>query len=72
MWTELNKSQFARSVGIVENYWIMFENGDRLISLAQARKLTAVYGLSLDWIFDGVVTDRMPAGLRDYITKKHH
>ncbi len=69
-WKGMNKAEFARSANIPENYWVMFENGTRSISHECARKLKAAFGISLDWLYDGDITDQMPAGLLNQITKK--
>ncbi len=70
-WKGLTKSEWARAVDIKESHWTTFEKGCLRIPLDQARKLKATFGIQLDWIYDGDISDKMPAGLLAYITKKN-
>lgn len=47
----LKPVEICRRIGIGENSWSMFENGDRRITLTVANKLCDEFGLSLDWIY---------------------
>lgn len=69
-WKGLNKSEFARGAGIDESYWTIFEAGKKRISLECARAIKNTYGIPLDWIYDGDVTDDLPAGLLQIILQR--
>ena len=69
-WQGLKKRHFAQLADIPENYWGMMESGERDLSLGVARKLSAAYGVPLDWQFDGVISDTVPLGLLKFITVK--
>jgi len=70
-WKGMNQSQFARAAGINVSLWNMIENGKRDIGHQSARKIKAAFRVPFDWLYDGDITDLMPAGLRDYIMARH-
>jgi len=53
--TGLSQSQFADAAGIARNTYNQHESGERLPSLEEALKLCSVYGLTLDWIYRGIL-----------------
>ena len=71
-WKGMNQAEFCRATEIRQNLWSMMENGKRPPSLLVMRKIKAAFGVPLDWLYDGDITDLMPAGLLKHITTKVH
>jgi len=71
-WKGMNKVEFARAAGIGPTLWNRIENGKRPISHIAAKKLKAAFSVPFDWLYDGDITDLMPAGLLKHITTKAH
>jgi transcriptional regulator with XRE-family HTH domain len=64
------QQDFAKSVGISKTGYSNYENGIRLIGPDSAGKIYSRYGVSLNWLYLGVV-DELPATLHDAIAAVH-
>lgn len=53
---------FARDAGIGANVYNPWERGKRPLPLDGAQRLCSKYGLTIEWLYDGVPT-RLPYGL---------
>lgn len=60
----LTQEEYAAKVGLKRSALNNYESGAYQIGLAAARKLRAVYGLSLDFIYEGI-SDALPMTLRN-------
>lgn len=49
----LKSSQLCKATGIARNTYSQWENGKGRPPLDQARVLRAVFGVSLDWLYEG-------------------
>ncbi len=65
----LSQLEYATKAGLKRPALNNYESGDFQIGLAAARSLRAAYGLSLDFIYEGVV-DALPMNLRNALTDK--
>jgi transcriptional regulator with XRE-family HTH domain len=60
----LSQAEYAQKAGLKRPAINNYESGDFQIGLAAARALRSTYGLSLDFIYEGV-TDALPMNLRN-------
>lgn len=60
----LNQTDYGAKAGIKRANITNFESGDYQIGLAAARALRATYGLSLDFLYEGIA-DALPMTLRN-------
>lgn len=60
-------SEFADAAGVARSTYSNWKNGKGRPELTQALKLCAVYGLTLDWIYRGIM-EGLPARVWDAIT----
>jgi transcriptional regulator with XRE-family HTH domain len=56
-----SQEQFAVGAGIARNTYNEYEKAKRPLTLESARRLQRRYGLTLEWLMDGVA-DRLPHG----------
>lgn len=61
--TEMNQAEYAERAGVKRAALSNWESGDYRISLDGARALRKTYGLSLDFIVEGI-DDALPMTLR--------
>lgn len=52
--TRLSQAAFARRAGISTSGWNNYERGRNRISVDEALKLCASFGVTLDWIYRGI------------------
>ena len=76
-WLGLTVSEMSRTLGVPASYWGTFELPQRKndkcpvhITHPKARLLKKFHGVPVDWMLDGDISDRMPAGLVAYINKQ--
>jgi DNA-binding XRE family transcriptional regulator len=60
----LSQAEYGQKAGLKRAAINNYESGDYQIGLAAARSLRSTYGLSLDFIYEGV-TDALPMNLRN-------
>ena len=65
----LSQIEYATKAGLKRAAVNNYESGDFQIGLAAARALRSTYGLSLDFIYEGV-TDALPMNLRNALLDK--
>jgi transcriptional regulator with XRE-family HTH domain len=58
------QAEFCRMTGITQQQWNNFERGVALISLPAALKLCTSLGVTLDWIYRGVMSSSIPDELK--------
>jgi transcriptional regulator with XRE-family HTH domain len=56
------QEEFAREAGITPNAYNTSETGARRLPFNQARRLCERYGLTIEWLYEGV-PDRLPHAL---------
>lgn len=54
-----DQGKYARNAGMTPQTYNAFERGSRSLSLWAANRLIATYGLTREWLFDGI-PNRLP------------
>lgn len=63
------QAAFCRELGVPPNQWNQYETGARRITMPVAQKLKRRFGVSLDWTYDGDVSN-LPHGLATSLFRK--
>jgi transcriptional regulator with XRE-family HTH domain len=67
---KMNQAQWCRLVGIETQAWNNYESGRRRISIDQAIKVCQATGVTIDWIYRGLMNSSLPSSIQIELQKK--
>lgn len=67
----LNQAQWCRLTGIEPQAWNNYESGLNRISINQAIKVCQATGVTMDWIYRGLMSGGLPMGVQIGLQQNH-
>lgn len=67
---KMNQADWCRLVGIETQAWNNYESGRRRISIDQAIRVCQATGVTIDWIYRGLMNSSLPPQVQIELQKK--
>lgn len=67
---KMNQADWCRLTGIETQAWNNYESGRRRISVDQAIKVCQATGVTIDWIYRGLMNTSLPSAIQIELQKR--